>query len=253
VLLVADVHGAGAALRRVAQSGDRLLVLGDLVNFIDYRTHEGIVASVIGRDVVREMVRLRTSKRWAEAREVWRSSYKGSKEDLRQAYAERMAEAYAEVSPALEGSGAIVTYGNVDHVGLLEASLPDDCTFVADAASFDLDGLRVGVVGGGSPTPLGVPGEVADDEMASRLESLGPVDVLCTHVAPAVAPLATDVIGGSHKGSNPVLAYLERHQPGHHYFGDIHQPQATSWRVGKTRCRNVGYFRATGRPVEHRP
>ena len=27
--------------------------------------------------------------------------------------------------------------------------------------------------------------------------------------------------------------------------------QATEWTVGTTRCRNVGYFRATGRAVRH--
>jgi Icc-related predicted phosphoesterase len=254
MLLVSDVHGAAAALRRVAAAADQpLLVLGDLVNFIDYRTYEGIVSAVLGVDVVREMVRLRTSRKWDEARRVWRASYDGTESDLRREYGHLMEEAYSEVCPALAGSGAIVTYGNVDHVGLLEKALPGDCTFVADAATFDIEGHRVGVVGGGAPTPLGVPGEVGDDEMTARLESIGEVDILCTHVAPAVPPLATDVIGGSHKGSRPVLAYLQRSRPRYHYFGDIHQPQATSWRVGSTVCRNVGYFRATGRPVEHRP
>ncbi len=163
-----------------------------------------------------------------------------------------MEEAYAAVCPALEGSGAIVTYGNVDHAVRLAAALPADCRFVADAATFDIEGFRVGIVGGGAPTPLGVPGEVSDDEMARRLQSLGDVDILCTHVAPDIRPLAHDVLGGSHKGSAAVLAYIEAHQPRYHYFGDIHQPQATHWRIGGTMCRNVGYFRATGRPLAHR-
>ena len=48
-----------------------------------------------------------------------------------------------------------------------------------------------------------------------------------------------------------VRDYLIEHQPRYHYFGDIHQPQAVSWRVGRTLCRNVGYFRATGRVFVH--
>jgi hypothetical protein len=32
-----------------------------------------------------------------------------------------------------------------------------------------------------------------------------------------------------------------------HLFGDVHQPQASRWRIGRTQCVNVGYFRATGR------
>jgi Icc-related predicted phosphoesterase len=77
------------------------------------------------------------------------------------------------------------------------------------------------------------------------------VDVLCTHVPPAVTPLAKDVVGGREKSFGAILDYLERHQPAYHYFGDIHQPQAVRWRIGVTECRNVGYFRATGRAVRH--
>ena len=36
-----------------------------------------------------------------------------------------------------------------------------------------------------------------------------------------------------------------------HILGDIHQPRATTWRLGSTICINAGYFRATGRPVRH--
>jgi hypothetical protein len=59
------------------------------------------------------------------------------------------------------------------------------------------------------------------------------------------------VVGGRLKESPAVLDYLLEHRPRWHYFGDIHQPQATTWRVGDTNCVNVGYFRATRRPVRH--
>jgi len=252
MLFVSDIHGATAALRRVASRDGQLIVLGDLINFIDYRTFDGILASVVGRDAVQEMVGLRMAKRWDDARSVWRAAYSGSADEFRQSYVRAVEDAYAEVCPALEGSNAIVTYGNVDQPGLLAAALPNGCQFVGESAVFNVDGVEVGVVGGGTATPLGVPGEVSDDEMARRLDRLGDVEVLCTHVAPAVDPLATDVLGGSHKGSAPVRDYVERHRPRFHYFGDIHQPQATTWRLGKTVCRNVGYFRATGRVTEHR-
>ena len=98
---------------------------------------------------------------------------------------------------------------------------------------------------------IGVPGEVSHEAMAEKLEGLGPVDVLCTHVAPAIRQLSNDVIGGRPKQSQAVLDYLHRHRPSWHYFGDIHQPQATTWRVGETTCVNVGYSRATARPIRH--
>ena len=100
---------------------------------------------------------------------------------------------------------------------------------------------------------MNTPGEVSEETMAAKLASLGPVDILCTHVAPAVPALARDVIGGKEKGSAAVLDYLLQARPPFHYFGDIHQPQAISWRLGDTLCRNVGYFRATGKAVRHEP
>jgi Icc-related predicted phosphoesterase len=90
--------------------------------------------------------------------------------------------------------------------------------------------------------------------MAAKLERLGPVDVLCTHLPPAIDPLRTDVITGrSERSSVPIHDYLKRWAPRWHFFGDVHQPQAITWRVGSTICRNVGYFRATQRPVRFAP
>ncbi len=250
--LASDIHGAVAALRRMAARPGPLVILGDLINFIDYRTYDGIVTEVTGRNFVAEMVRLRTGGDFEAAGALWRSFRQGREEELARRYQQLIEEAYAEICPALAGSGAYVTYGNVDHPTVLRRHLPPDCTFI-EAGVVEIEGLAVGIAGGGVPSPLQVPGEVADDEMGARLSSLGHIDVLCTHVAPAIDPLQTDVIGGRQKGSTVVLEYVLHVQPAFHYFGDIHQPQAVSWRLGNTVFRNVGYFRATGRGIEHRP
>ena len=249
---VSDIHGAVGALRRAAgDTSYQLIVLGDLINVIDYRSMSGIMVTVLGREAVEEIIRLRQLDRWDDARQVRHQRFGGSEEELRAAYAAAIDDAYAEICPALEGSTAIVTYGNVDDIRQMREKVPAECTLVEEAEVFEIEGMRVGVVGGGAPTPLGVPGEVPDDEMERRLRTIGPVDVLCTHAAPATRPLCSDVIGGA-KGSRPLLSYLYEHKPDFHYFGDIHQPQATTWRVGDTVCRNVGYFRSTGRAVRHR-
>ena len=156
---------------------------------------------------------------------------------------------YRAMAEALRGARAFVTYGNVDRPDRLAAHLPEGCRFV-DGVVEEIEGWSVGFCGGGVPA-LGTPGEVAEEEMSRKLAALGPVDVLCTHVAPAVPSLSADVIGGRPKHSRAVLDYLITTRPRWHYFGDIHQPQASRWRVGSTECRNVGYFRATGRFVRH--
>jgi Icc-related predicted phosphoesterase len=99
-------------------------------------------------------------------------------------------------------------------------------------------------------TPIGAAGEVTEELMEAKLEAIGEVEVLCSHLPPSIDPLRTDVITGrGERGSRPLLDYIRRRQPRYHFFGDVHQPQASTWRVGKTTCRNLGYFRATKRAV----
>jgi Icc-related predicted phosphoesterase len=220
-------------------------VLGDLVNLVDYRTLEGIVPDVVGVDIVQQVVDLRTEMRFDDASALWAAQSKGRVEEIQTEVQVRMRREYEAVAAALAHFTAFVTYGNVDNVRLLRDSLPTSATFI-DTGVVEIDGLRVGFAGGGVPA-IGSAGEVSAVDMAAKLASLGPVDVLCTHVPPAIPMLSTDVVGGRPKGSEPVLEYVLEHQPGHLFFGDVHQPRAVTWRVGRTKCRNTGYFRATGR------
>jgi Icc-related predicted phosphoesterase len=246
MLIVADVHDAPVALARVASLGEPLLVLGDLANLIDYRTGEGIVADVVGIETVTEIARLRSLHLHDDAARVWRERVAGIEDDVRIRVTEMMAIQYAAASEALRGAEAYVIHGNVDRPDLLELSLPPSATYL-DADVVEIEGWRIGFVGGGMPK-VGTEGEVSHTEMAEKLEAIGPVDVLCTHVPPAIEQLARDVIGRGYKGSPEIAAYLERYQPQFHFFGDVHQPKAVSWTYAGTHCRNVGYFRATGRP-----
>lgn len=249
MLLVADVHGAVDSLARVASQGQPLLVLGDLINFIDYRTRTGIIADVSGQDLADRFVALRTEGRTEEASAMWRKHTRGRENELRSQYNEAIAAAYREICAALDSSEAYVTYGNGDRPDMLAEHLPASARFV-DAEVIEIEGIRVGFAGGGT-VRIGTPGEVTEAEMEEKLAKLGPVDVLCTHVPPAIPALATDVIAGSEKGSQAILDYVETHKPPFHYFGDIHQPRATTWRIGSTVTRNLGYFRATGRATRH--
>lgn len=253
MILIADIHGAVDYLRRlVASLDEQLVVLGDLINFTDYRTYEGILADLSGREFVEELVARRMAGDWEAARRLWQQSAEGQEDELRRRVAALIESAYADIGSALEGANALVTYGNVDRVEVLTRHLPPGNDFV-DWGRFEIEGWTVGIMGGGIKSGLNVPGELSEDEMTERLESLGPVDILCTHVAPAVPALQRDVIGGMLKGSTAVLAYIQEKRPRFHYFGDVHQPQATQWRIGDTLSRNVSYFRATGLGIRQPP
>ncbi len=249
--LFSDVHGGVEPLQRLSRSDGPVLILGDLVNLIDYRSWSGILPDVCGAEFVKDMSDLRIAGRFTELRNRWDDLRSGRGEELDAAFGAAYEDAYAEIGDALAGLEGYVTFGNVDRVDLLKACLPDGLVFVL-ADTIELDGYRIGIVGGGTRR-TGAPGEIVDEEMKRRLADLGPVDILCTHVPPLIPALATDVVAGPGKGSAAVLDYIEEHQPRFHYFGDVHQPRAITWDVGETRCHNVGFFRATGRTVDHEP
>jgi Icc-related predicted phosphoesterase len=249
MLVLSDIHFATEPLRRVVATGETLLILGDLVNLTDYRTGEGAVADVMGMEFARASATARGAGDYQQMRGLWLDTVGDRIDEIRAAIGEAIDAQYASVSEALEGGHGFVIHGNVDRPGSLERALPSGYEYV-HGQTREIEGLRFGFVGGGAATPLQAEGEVTDEEMSRLLATLGEVDVLCTHVAPALDPLQTDVVTGrAERGSAPLLDYIRATRPRLHVFGDVHQPQASSWRVGSTRCRNVGYFRATERAM----
>ncbi len=250
MILVSDVHAAFSALTKVVDLGETLVVLGDLANLTDYRTGEGAVSDVMGIEFARAASSSRATGDYGAMRALWAGKVGERRDEVRSQIGQALSEQYNGSASALAGGTGYVIHGNVDRPGPLAESLPSGFEYVHGRA-VDVDGLRFGFVGGGVRTPLRADGEVADEEMASLLDSLGPVDVLCSHVPPDVQSLRGDVITGrQERGSGPIRDYVHTHQPEFHFFGDVHQPKATRWRLGKTQCFNAGYFRATGRYLQ---
>jgi Icc-related predicted phosphoesterase len=249
MLFISDVHDSPDALRRLVSMGEEVVILGDLVNLTDYRTGQGAVASVLGIDFASRSSAARAKGDYRQMRSMWFEHTGDSREEIRKKIGDELAIQYLRAREALQGGHGLVIHGNVDRPEILRESLPEGFRYVHGEVH-ERNGLRIGFVGGGVSTPLQADGEVSDEEMEAILDEIGSVDVLCTHVAPAIEPLRRDVITGrEERGSDPVRTYLEVHQPVLHLFGDVHQPQASTWRVGSTRCVNAGYFRATGRFV----
>jgi Icc-related predicted phosphoesterase len=249
MLVLSDIHFALEPLRRVVATGETLLILGDLVNLTDYRTGEGAVADVLGIEFARASASARGAGDYQRMRGLWQEQVGDRADEVRAAIGAAIEAQYAEVAEALRGGHGYVIHGNVDRPRALERALPPGYEYV-HGETRDIGGVRFGFVGGGAATPLQAEGEIPDQGMEELLETLVAVDILCTHVAPALDPLQTDVVTGrAERGSAPLLDFIREHRPRLHLFGDVHQPQASTWRIGPTRCRNVGYFRATGRAI----
>jgi Icc-related predicted phosphoesterase len=245
VKVISDLHGAVEHLPAAAADSDRLIVLGDLINVLDYRSMDGILVDIFGKEPVAQAASLRAQGRFHEARAAIRE-HAPEGVDIRERIGKLAAEQYRRVFEALP-EGTIVTFGNVDIPDLLRALVPPGITFV-EHGTFELAGLRWGIVGGGVRTPLGIPGEVSDEDHQARLDALGPVDVVGTHMPPRIPWFCYDTVAEKFEpGSTALIGYIQEHRPRYSLFGHVHQPLASQGVIGPTQCVNVGHFQADGR------
>jgi Icc-related predicted phosphoesterase len=256
VHVVSDVHGNSQALAKAGDGADALVVLGDLVDFVDYHDHSGgILGAVFGADVVARFARLRTSGAPGDLRRFAQRLWDGLA-DPRGTLEDAVREQYARLFGVLTAP-TYLTPGNVDLPHLWPEFLgPGVRTLDGEVA--EIGGLRFGFVGG-LPLPPGIP--VPDRAAAWRpylrsqsdfdaaCGALTEVDVLCSHVPPSVADLAYDVCTRKAESSSAaLLAVARRDRPRAALFGHVHQPLAPRARVGVTECVNVGHFQRTERP-----
>jgi Icc-related predicted phosphoesterase len=253
VYVVSDLHGAHAALAKAVPENSTLVILGDLINFLDYTSMSGIITEVYSIEAVEEVVRLRTEGRVLEAREVMRKRAQGREEEVGNEIGRRVRAQYESVFSALPQPTYFIL-GNVDQPALARSlGRATPATTDADGKVVTIEGERFAFAGGALPTPIHIPGEISEEEMRAKVEGLGEADVVCSHIPPAVPELCYDA--RAHKrerGSEDLLRYIEDVQPSRAYFGHVHQPLISTTHIGQTLCINVGYFRATRRAFPHR-
>jgi Icc-related predicted phosphoesterase len=248
VHLVSDVHGRADALARAAHGADALVCLGDLLLFLDYADHgQGIFADMFGPEHARRYIDLRTAKRFDEARDLTARLFAEQAESRATLFDAAIAKQYAELFDSLP-EPAYLTYGNVD-VPQLWQQYTKPGHHIIDGGTVELDGWTFGFVGGGLHSVYRTPNEISEEEFRAKIESIGEVDVLCTHIPPAVPELLYDTVSRRlEKGSVALLDAIKATKPRYSVFGHVHQPLARRTRVGVTECLNVGHFRATGTP-----
>ncbi|MGK5554296.1 metallophosphoesterase family protein [Actinomadura kijaniata] len=246
--VVSDVHGRADALRRAGDGADALICLGDLILFVDYSDHgQGIFADLFGQENADHFIALRTAKRFEEARAFSRRMWASLDGEAWPHIERAVRRQYAELFDAMP-TPAYLTYGNVDIPAMWSDYLREG-HHVLDGETAEIGGLRFGFVGGGLRTEYRTPYELDDDVYAAKVEALGEVDVLCTHIPPAVPDLLYDTVARRfERGSEAVLDLIRRVQPRYALFGHVHQPLAARVRVGRTECVNVGHFRGRGTP-----
>ena len=251
--VVSDVHGASEDLANAAAGADVFVCLGDLLLYLDYDDPtEGAFAEVFGADLTADYVALRTARKFDEARALTAAAWErmsGGKDPAArmQRFLPIIDRQYRELFAALPDS-ALLTFGNVDVPALAQPHVREGQR-VLDGEVVDVGGLKLGFVGGGLHSPYRTPNELSVEDFDAKVHRLGEVDVLCTHIPPAVAELTYDVIARRFEvGSDSLLALIEQTQPRYALFGHVHQPLNSRFRIGRTECLNVGHFRGNRTP-----
>ncbi|MFM9367426.1 metallophosphoesterase [Streptomyces sp. Da 82-17] len=248
VHVVSDVHGNAEALARAGDGADALVCLGDLILFLDYADHSrGIFPELFGAQNASRLVELRTARRFDEARELGARLWAGLAVDRATAIESAVRRQYAELFAAFP-TPTYATYGNVD-MPALWSEYAGEGTTVLDGQRVEIGGLVFGFVGGGLKSPMRTPFEISDEEYAAKVEAVGEVDVLCTHIPPEVPELVYDTVARRfERGSRALLDAIRRTRPRYALFGHVHQPLVRRMRIGVTECVNVGHFAGTGTP-----
>ncbi|MQA16382.1 MAG: metallophosphoesterase [Pseudonocardiaceae bacterium] len=255
VHVVSDVHGNVDALASAGEGADALVVLGDLIDFVDYHDYSaGILGAVFGPETVRRFAELRAGAAPGEAGAFIRRMWAGL-DDAAAVVFEAAREQYRRLFAALPAPTYAVA-GNVD-LPQLWPEFAHDGVHVLDGQAADLGGVRFGFVGGGVLPDGAIPRRSVPwapylrdaHEYAAAVGGLPEIDVLCSHIPPAVPELVYDVAARNPEvGSGALLDAIRSRQPWAALFGHVHQPLAARVRLGRTECVNVGHFQRTGAP-----
>lgn len=254
VHVVSDVHGNAEALARAGEGADALIVLGDLLDFVDYHDHSrGILGRLFGAERVSVFAKLRRERHHTETAAYARSLW-ASLDNAADAVENAIREQYAELFGAMTAP-TYATPGNVD-VPALWPEFTGTHVRALDGEVAEIGGLRFGFVGGAlrpagtTPRRTGVwrPYLRLAEDYDQGVAALRDVDVLCTHIPPDVPVLLYDVQARRPEmGSAAALRLIREQRPRWSLFGHVHQPLAPRARVGATDCINVGHFKRTER------
>ena len=205
---------------------------------------------VFGYDNVIKLINLRKQHKFDERKTLWRELYKTDPDKIAKKIQSAINKQYEDVFHVLKKYEVWFIPGNVDDVDIMNTYSSSSIKNV-DGLIIEYSNKKIGFAGGGVPTPINARGEIDEETFSKKLYNLKDSNIICTHAPPLVNELVTDVVTNKiEQGWVSLKDYIENYQPEFSLFGDVHQPQASHWKIGSTRCINVGYFRATNQYLE---
>ncbi|MBN2223613.1 MAG: metallophosphatase family protein [Deltaproteobacteria bacterium] len=246
LVFAGDIHGEFDALRDLVSGDDTLFIAGDLLNFMDFTDiTKGILYHAFTPEELAEGLKEYARGNLDRVREGIREiSTPGHHRYER--VRPLIEDSYERLSRGLSGNTYIL-FGNDDYPQILKAKL-DGKARIVESGIVRAGGLSIGLVSGmpeGDHT-IGLAGEIPADTFRQRIFSLGPVDIIVTHIPPKVPELTYDVIAKRQEpSSDALLDYIDHYRPTYAFFGHVHNPKQKSMRIGATTAVNLGFFKKT--------
>ncbi len=245
IKLIADPHGYFENLTEKISGDDVLIVLGDVLDLVDWADFSGILPDILGRDNFIAMLQAAFAKGpggGTKLRDEILSPGGGYYPEL----LSRINEEYGRFSQVLReiGCRTYVIYGNGDVPDLMRVALNGTGSAVVAEGKVDIEGNLFGFVPGALNSPFQMPAEMDEEEYGKMLRELGRVNILCTHIPPQFEAAIMDVVAGKPViGSQNLLSYIDENHPAFLYHGHVHQPAQRELVIGGTRVINVGYYK----------
>ncbi|MBN1881478.1 MAG: metallophosphoesterase [Deltaproteobacteria bacterium] len=244
IVLAADIHGAYEDLARALHPDDTLIIAGDTLTFMDFEDFsKAILSAAFTPEELAAGIKEMVTGNLDLIREAFREITTPGEEKY-QRMLPRITAEYEALAAILPEENYII-YGNDDYPAVMKEML-DGAGRIVESGVVRLSGRTIGMVSGlpSGPRTIGFPGEITQDEYKRRIESLGPVDVIVTHVPPVDDDLTFDVIPKRNESSSTaLLEYILTHRPSYAFFGHVHNPRIQQKRIGDTEAINLGFFK----------
>ena len=153
MIFVSDVHYQLDYLDSLPENKGPVVILGDLINWIDYRDGQGIAMDVFGKDNVKKLINLRKEHKFDERKTLWRELYKTDPDKVAKKMQSAIYKQYEDVFDVLKKYEVWFIPGNVDDVDIMNTYLSSSVKNV-DGLIVEYDNKKIGFAGGGVPTPV---------------------------------------------------------------------------------------------------
>ena len=120
MIFISDIHHGLDSLSTLPKDKGPLVILGDLINWIDYRNGDGIAKDVFGEENVNELMKLRKKHDFSKRKKMWEQLFSEDRELKQQKIQDSIYKQYEDVFKLLKNFEVFLIPGNVDSLEILE-------------------------------------------------------------------------------------------------------------------------------------